>query len=179
MPVALVTVPHSGMHFAEYVLQTLGVTEFEHETASRNGVHSYSTYLRDYQVVVTLRDPVLCQCSTYNRGEYTWVWDWQIVAAWKDLPNVHFFRVDCPEGEREAEIAALAEFLAVRVEPIDWTPRESAPDVTGMKGAYGAAPPREALPYLLKPAVVGLQNMPEVAALFREHGYDLLWMQGA
>ncbi len=86
---------------------------------------------------------------------------------------MHFFRVDCPEDERDEEIRKLAEFCGVDVpEDVDWTPKNTSHDRLGLKERYAAGEE----PHELRHVFRFLRENEDVQALFRDLGYELPWM---
>lgn len=171
----LVTIPHTGTHFAQYVLRQMGA---EVPNARDWGQHHISDWRYGFgwltgpgsRVVTTMRDPVMQRISVYNRSEKVPIRLWEVLRdVWRD-ERVHVFRVDAPEGERLGELARLAEFVDLPVRPVEWVARNSSADVLGLKAEY---PP--VVPARLCEDVEWFRSN-GIGDMCLEMGYDLSWL---
>lgn len=166
----LLTVPHSGTRFLQQKFKGWGL-RFRHrhfEFDSKFEIHEANKY------VITLRDPLLCRISRMNRvGRMTDALFpshlWGQVVEIGDRPNVHYVRVDQPRKDEEkllANFCGLEHYI-----PSGWAVVESFVDVFRLKQKYA-----EEIPSIFDKDVKTLKEL-GVDVFFREHGYDLKWMQ--
>lgn len=135
----LLTIPHTGTHFADWVLRDRWGVKYSHH------------HLRDWRYgvvlaesgescVVTLRDPIRQRISCLNRREKVPVELFGLLPGLLALRNVWFFRVDCPAAHRRMELLGLAVFVGYGGDDfeLDWAPRNVSEDVTGLGARYSA-----------------------------------------
>lgn len=169
----LVTVPHSGTTWTRELLDGWGEEFTTHHAWETGFPHPW---VAEDEIVCTARDPVLVEISALNRGRWVDFHLWETLEGWMGKKNVHFFRIDCPEDARDAEIRALAAFLDAELHgEVDWSPKNTSSDRLGLKKAYrsGEIPPEldRIWGYLTESAAA-----PRIQAMFRGLGYDLPWM---
>lgn len=187
--IPLVTVPHTGTIFTQDILTELGFSSAIHHVKAPQWEEvdaSVGNYWRDYperhdKIVCTLRDPIMAAISSLNRDEgihdYGHMGGWQVLADWHrfHIPNVFFFPVDCPIGERVHYIGRLAHFL--NAAPISrmpsWKSKNSYADRLVLKEIYKE---HGAVPEILQPTFDYLTCMPAIKNLFLSYGYKLPWM---
>lgn len=120
--VSIVSVPHTGTKFTEYVLLAMGCDVRHAHLHSGNSSQDARQWFRTgAKIVVPWREPQKAAESARKRGEEprpdTEFWELQ---GWATFPHVHVFRVE-PE-DRPAELAALAAFVGADAPDIDWSP---------------------------------------------------------
>ena len=178
MTLRLISVPHTGTVFTRYTLARMGWWDRTQQEGTPEGrmYHSHHTdeegypvpFTADSRIVVPLRDPIMAEISRLNRGSGQPIEHWARIADWRNLENVHFFRVP----PTQADVDALAAFVGVEGVKVDTTPHNTRPDRLGLKVPYAAGEVPEELERQFK----WLQSRTDVQALFRSQGYDLPWM---
>lgn len=174
--IRLVTVPHTGTFFTLGLLKQMGISHDHHHIKTWNP--ELVTYWADRPnhkswILCTLRDPMLAVISSTNRGDRGhFVEAWRIPASWQGAPNVHFFPVDGPIGERAQVLRELAGFAGARIPSTNWVPVHTSPDVLDLKADYqrGVIKPE------IRQAFDALSGLDDVNGLFAAHGYSLPWM---
>lgn len=170
------SVPHTGTMFTEQIMEAMGFNGgFVHVWRG----DEYWQPLNGERMVVPLRDPALSIITSLNRGEESHADKFQRIAGYREDPNVHFFRVDCPTDERVERLTALADFCDRECPETDWQPvNETGHDCrkgrhNGLKRTYQAG----TMPIAVKPHVEVVREDAGVMELLTDHGYDLFWME--
>lgn len=154
----IVSVPHSGYHSLTAILDAWGLVAGFREAKLR--LHTHIGYrphetkwvalaeewivTEGHPTIIPLRDPAYVDASRLNRRESACSETLKIVALWQGLPNVHFFRVDCPVDEQQRRYNALATFCQVAAPgPLFWPVINISDDRLGLKAALdrGESPP--------------------------------------
>ncbi len=123
MTVSIVSIPHTGTKFTEYVLLAMGC-DVRHAHFHARGVQDPRPWFDSGKVVVPFRRPEQAAESARKRGEEPRPdAEFEALLALCDRPNVHVFNVEpcC----RAAELASLAAFVGADVPEVDWTPVNS------------------------------------------------------
>lgn len=120
--ISIVSIPHTGTKFTCMVLLKMGcVIRHAHLHAAHPAQNGRQWLREDPKVVVPWREPSKVIESFQKRGEEPRPEpEFDEILEWTARPNVHRFRVE--PDDREAELAALAEFVGADVPEIDWTP---------------------------------------------------------
>ena len=161
MRVHVVSVPHTGTHFTLEVLRRSGVRwERRIHTTQEGWQDSFAPGVR---VVVPMRLLALVVASALNRGEPVRISDFNEIAKLR-TSDTHFFRVDCEDADRRAELDKLGDFLDCDMADVDWAPLNSRKDVLDLKGKC------DVIDQLYSRAVSGA----EIQAVLGELGYKTL-----
>lgn len=165
--IRLASVPHTGTLFTQKLLGLDGHCHFP-DAVIRTWIE------RGDQVVIPLRDPVLAYITQLNRSQNDpMAMLFNGMCEYAYLPNVHLFRVDCPENKRHDELERLASFLGWTYLPwTDWRPiNDTVIDPTGLKRQYSSG----LLPEPLGRFVDSLSI--DVHKLLIERGYTMAWLR--
>ena len=170
-PVILRSLPHTGTLFVQSLLhRMIGLDKHLHVSVDFNGWRP----LKSQKMVIPLRDPCLSYISHLNReNERPQLELHSRIAEYRDDPMVHFFPVDGPVGERQAELFELAAFVGAEPPETGWQPVNATPDHTGIKARYLAGDYAD-----VQPVIDYVTSHPDVMDLYAMHGYELPWMQG-
>lgn len=169
------SVPHTGTMFTEQIMEAMGFNSgFAHVT---NWDWEWQPP-EDERMVIPLRDPALSIITSLNRGEEPHADKFERVAEYRDDPNVHFFRVDCPTDERASRLNTLAEFCGSECPETDWTPvNATGHDCrkgrhNGLKRTYLSG----TMPGAVQRHIDIVRRNEAVMELLSAQGYDLFWM---
>lgn len=123
-PVSIVSIPHTGTKFVEYVLLEMGCDVRHAHFHARGEQDPRPWFEAGAKIVVPFRKPEKAAESARKRGEEPRPSaEWDELLALCDRPSVHLFNVEpcC----KKSELASLARFVGADVPVIDWTPRNA------------------------------------------------------